>query len=155
MHFCFQVYAMPLVRVYCVQLLVTNRFFQVSHFEFVSFKLRPCGFLLVFQSTRAWHYSGFFLFLHTFQPIIIQDGSQHHQATILALVEIFAEGQTFCGHSCHEQEGNQRVWTLDIVKSRVLTNLVQKHIHTFSDCIWGGFSILIYCDLLTKSWFSN
>ena len=41
------------------------------------------------------------------------------------------------------------------VKSRVLTRLVVKHMQAFSDCLWRGFAVLIYCDLLAKSWFPN
>ena len=37
------------------------------------------------------------------------------------------------------------------VKSRMLAFLVLKHMQAFSDCLWRGFSILMYCDLLTKS----
>ena len=39
------------------------------------------------------------------------------------------------------------------VKSRVLTRLVVKHMQAFSDCLWRGFAVLMYCDLLAKSWF--
>ena len=37
----------------------------------------------------------------------------------------------------------------------VLTCLVKKHMQTFSDSLWRRFLILIYCDLLTISWFPN
>ena len=36
------------------------------------------------------------------------------------------------------------------VKSRVLTCLVYKHMQAFSDCLRGGFLVVMYCDLLTK-----
>ena len=36
------------------------------------------------------------------------------------------------------------------VKLRVLIRLVCKHMQAFIDCLWRGFSMLIYCDLLTK-----
>ena len=41
------------------------------------------------------------------------------------------------------------------VKSQVLTCLVYKHMQAFSDCLWRGFSVLTYCDLLTKHGFFN
>ena len=45
--------------------------------------------------------------------------------------------------------------TMNTVKSQVQTHLVWKHMQTFSDCLWRGFLILIYCDFSTKSWFPN
>ena len=41
------------------------------------------------------------------------------------------------------------------VTSRVLTCLVYKHMQAFLDYLWRGFLILMYCDLLTISWFPN
>ena len=49
-----------------------------------------------------------------------------------------------------------KMWIpLSTVNSRVLTPLVKKHMQAFSDCLWRGFLVLMYCDLLTKSWFPN
>ena len=31
----------------------------------------------------------------------------------------------------------------------------RSEIHAFSDCLWRGFLIYMYCELLTKSWFPN
>ena len=50
---------------------------------------------------------------------------------------------------------NLRIEIMRTVKSRFLTRLVQKHMQAFSDCLWRGFLILMYCDFLTKSWFPN
>ena len=44
---------------------------------------------------------------------------------------------------------------LNTVNLRLLTRLILKHMQVFSDCLWRGFLILIYCDILTKSLFSN
>ena len=41
------------------------------------------------------------------------------------------------------------------VKSRGLARLVLKQTQDFSDCLWREFSILRYCNILTKSWFPN
>ena len=41
------------------------------------------------------------------------------------------------------------------VKSQVLSCLVLKPMQAFSDCLWRGYLILIYCDLLTKPLFLN
>ena len=54
------------------------------------------------------------------------------------------------GHKIHWQEEGGRYQS-----SRVLTRPVLKHTLAFSNCLWRGFSMLMYCDLLTKSWFPN
>ena len=40
-------------------------------------------------------------------------------------------------------------------KSRVLARLVLKQMQAFSDYLWRGNLIVIYCDLLGKGWFPN
>ena len=62
------------------------------------------------------------MYLHTFQPITLQLGSQHFQAG-LSLAEIFAEVHNFnfaVVHRCTRMpEGNQMVLTLDDAKRNV------------------------------------
>ena len=41
------------------------------------------------------------------------------------------------------------------IKLRVLAHLFLKHMQAFSDCLWKGFLMLMYCDLLAKNWFLN
>ena len=50
---------------------------------------------------------------------------------------------------------DQHILSSITVKSWVLTRLVLKHMQVFSDCLWGGFLMLMYCDLLAKTLFLN
>ena len=38
---------------------------------------------------------------------------------------------------------------------QAVIKVASSNMQAFSDCLWRGYSILMYCDLLTKSWFSN
>ena len=56
-------------------------------------------------------------------------------------------------HFC--QKNPKKIGISNTVKSRVLTHLTLKHMQAFIDCLWRGFSMIMYCDIFTKSWFLN
>ena len=45
------------------------------------------------------------------------------------------------------------LFTEATVKLRVLTLLLYRCIQAFSNCLWKGFLIVMYCDLFTKKWY--
>ena len=52
-----------------------------------------------------------------------------------------------------------KIWVSKIIsctiKSQVLAFLVLKHIQTFSDCLWRGFLMLIWCEFLANYFFKS